>query len=136
MARAILGWSAAALACAGASVATLTAANLFAAEGPALSAGGIAINASVAAFTVSVFPVLALIFALFFLWEAIGGKPRIVSYALAAPTTAYFGLVAFFYAAYGYGPVFGVGGAELRLFLSLAAGGAAFAAVRMAALKH
>ncbi len=93
------------------------------------------IDAGFAAFTISLLPVLALVSALSFLWELIGRRPSVLAFGVAWPATAYFGLVAFFYIVYGYGPAFPLAGDELRLLLSFTVGGIVFAVARRASAE-
>lgn len=82
------------------------------------------------AFTISVWPVFAALAVAFLLFELIGGKPSAILFAILGPAIAAAGLTLYFYVAFGYPPRIPQGPAEALFLCSVAAGSAAFAALR------
>lgn len=82
------------------------------------------------AFTISVWPVYALLAIIFFAWELVGRRLSVIGCFIAAPVLAAAGLMLFFRLAYDYPLRPPQGGLEALFLLSIAIGSAAFAWVR------
>ncbi|MEZ5920903.1 MAG: hypothetical protein R3C60_06070 [Parvularculaceae bacterium] len=82
------------------------------------------------AFTISVWPVYALMAAVFFMWERAGRKPSVPGYLIGAPFLAASGLALYFNLFYGFAPRLPDGAAEMLFLASVAFGSALFAGMR------
>lgn len=89
-----------------------------------------ATNIAYEAFTISVWPVYALLAITFFLWGLMGRRLSVTGCFVSAPVLAAAGLALFFKLSYGYpiGPP--LGALEALFLLSLAVGFAVFAGMR------
>ena len=82
------------------------------------------------AFTISVWPVYALVAAAFVVWERAGRKPSVLGYLIGAPLLAASGLAFYFNLSYGFALRPPDGAAEMLFLASVAFGSALFAGMR------